>query len=125
MLWVGLPCLHVLTAPFRVSAINVYKIGLPFTQTLARGLLIAFPNEKNILLNSDMSHLDLDHQIRLFVFSDSAVFDKVSTAIGHYGRHAQWAMKMFQILSYSVTAWNNYIPAFLTAIYVKAKRRRI
>ena len=51
MLWVGLPRLHVLTAhvltaPFRVSAINVYKIGLPFTRTLARGLLIAFPNEK-------------------------------------------------------------------------------
>ena len=52
-------------APFGVSAINVYKIDLPFTQTLARdqphGLLIAFPNE-NILLNSDTSHLDLDHQ---------------------------------------------------------------
>ena len=53
-------------APFRVSAINVYKIDLPFTRTLSRdkrgGLLIAFPNEKNILLNSDTSHLDLDHQ---------------------------------------------------------------
>ena len=35
---------------FRVYAINVYKIDLPFTLTLAcdkrRGLLIAFPNEK-------------------------------------------------------------------------------
>ena len=35
---------------FRVSAINVYKIGLLVTQTLAcdqrRSLLIAFPNEK-------------------------------------------------------------------------------
>ena len=41
---------------FRVFAINVYKIGLPFTQTLARdkhcGLLIAFPNY----------HCDLIHQ---------------------------------------------------------------
>ena len=66
-------------APFCVSAMNAYKIDLPFTRTLAldkrRGLLIAFPNEKNILLNSDTSHIDLDHQIRLFVFSDSAVFD--------------------------------------------------
>ena len=54
-------------APVRVSAINVYKVDLPFTRTLAhdkrRGLLIALPNEKNILLNSDTSHLDLDHQI--------------------------------------------------------------
>ena len=53
-------------APFRVSAINVYKIDLPFTRTLSRdkrrGLLIAFPNEKNNFLNSDASHLDLDHQ---------------------------------------------------------------
>ena len=53
-------------APFRVSAINVYKIDLPFTRTLSRdkrrGLLIAFPNEKNNFLNSDTSHLDLDHQ---------------------------------------------------------------
>ena len=72
-----------------------------------------------------MSHLDLDHQIRLFVLSDSAVFDKVSTAIRNYGGHAQRAIKMTRILSHSVAAWNNYIPAFLTAIYVKAKRRRM
>ena len=75
---------------------------------------------KNILLNSIyMLHLDLDHQIRLFVF------DKVSTAIRNYGGHAQRAIKMSRILSHSVIAWNNYIPAYLTAIYVKAKRRRI
>ena len=53
-------------ARFRVSAINVYKIYLLFTRTLAHdkrlGLLIAFPNEKNNLLNSDMSHLNPDHQ---------------------------------------------------------------
>ena len=52
-------------APFHVSAINFYKIDILFTQTLARdqrrGFFIALPNE-NILLNSDMSHLDLDHQ---------------------------------------------------------------
>ena len=37
---------------------------------------------KNILLYSDMSHLDQDHQSDCFVFfSDSAVFHKVSTAI--------------------------------------------
>ena len=45
----GLPRLHVKTTPFRVSAINVYKIGLPFTRTLARdqhrGLQIALPIE--------------------------------------------------------------------------------
>ena len=70
-----------------------------------------------------MSHLD--HQIRLFFFSDSAVFDKVSTAIRNYGGHAQQAIKMIKILSHSVTAWNNYIPAFLTVFYVKAKRRRM
>ena len=52
LIWrlVGLPRLHVSTALFRVSAINVYKIDLPFTQTLAcdklHGLLIAFSNEK-------------------------------------------------------------------------------
>ena len=49
----------------RVSAINVYKIDLPFTRALACdqrcGLLIAFPNENNIL-NSDTSHFHLDHQ---------------------------------------------------------------
>ena len=72
-----------------------------------------------------MSCLDLDHQIRLYVFSDSAVFDKVSTPIRNYGGHAQQAIKVTRILSHSVTAWNNYIPAFLTAIYVKAKRRRM
>ena len=50
-------------------AINVNKIGLPFKRTLACeqccGLLIAFPSEKYCF----------------FVFLDSAVFDKVSTAI--------------------------------------------
>ena len=46
------------------------------------------------IYSSDTSHLDLDHQIRLFVFSDSAVFDKVSTAIRNYGGHAQRAIKM-------------------------------
>ena len=45
----------------------------------------------------------------MFVFSDSAVFDKVSTAIRNYGGHAQRAIKMSRILSHSVTAWNNYI----------------
>ena len=54
--------------------------------------------------------------IRLFVFSDLAVFDKVSTAIRNYGGHAQWNIKMSRILSHSTTAWNNYIPAFLTVI---------
>ena len=36
-------------------------------------------------LNSDTSHLDLGHQSDVFVFSDSAVFDKVSTAIINTG----------------------------------------
>ena len=57
---------------------------------------------KNILLNSDTSHLDLDHQIRLFVFSDSAVIDKVSAAIRNYGSHAKRAIKMSRILSQSL-----------------------
>ena len=43
---------------------------------------------KNNLLNSDMSHLHLDHQSEC-LFS----FDKVSTAIRNYGRHAQRAIK--------------------------------
>ena len=54
--------------------------------------------------------------IRLFVFSDSAVFDKVSITEDMLNR---------RILSHSVTAWNNYIPAFLTFIYGKAKRRHM
>ena len=66
---------------------------------------------KNILLNSDTPHLDLD-----LVFSDSAVFDKVSTAIRNYGGHAQRAIKMSRVLSHSAIAWNNYIPASLTVI---------
>ena len=110
-------------SPFRVSAINIYEIDLPFTQTVARDqhcvLLIAFPNE-NILLNSDTSHLDLDHQ-SVFVSSDSAVFDKVSTAIRNYSGHAQQAIKISRILSRSATALNNYIPAFNGYL----KRRRI
>ena len=98
-------------APFRVSAINVYKIDLPFTRTLSRdkrrGLLITFPNEKNILLNSDTSHLDLDNQ-------SDCLFPQIPlySAIRKYGGHAQWAVKMSRILSHSVTAWNNYFPAF-------------
>ena len=52
--------------------------------------------------------------IRLFVFSDLAVFDKVSTAI-----KVREDMLNRRILSHSVTAWNNYIPAFLTVIYEK------
>ena len=63
---VGLPRLHVQTAPFRVFAINVYKIDVRLHEYLAcdqrRGLLIAFPIMKNILLNSDTPDLDLDHQ---------------------------------------------------------------
>ena len=59
-----------------------------------------------------MSHLDLDHQIRLFVFSDSAVFDKVSTAIRNYGGHAQWAIKCPEYcLAQSLlgTTFNSYL----------------
>ena len=77
--------------------------------------------KKNIILNSDTSRSG--SSIRLFVSSYSAVFDKASTAIRNYGGHTQRAMKMSRILSHSVTAWNNYTPAFLTVIFVKAKRR--
>ena len=59
-----------------------------------------------------MSNLDQDHQSDCLCFSDSAVFDKVSTAIRNYSGHAQWAMKMSRILFHSATALNNYIPAF-------------
>ena len=76
---------------------------------------IIFPNE-NILVNSDTSHLGLDHQSDCLFFSDSAVFDNVSTAIRNYGGHAQRAIKMSGISSQLATAWNNYIPAFLTVI---------
>ena len=50
--------------------------------------------------------------IRLLVFSDSAVFDKVSTAIINYGGHAQQAIKMSRVLSHSATVWNNNIHTF-------------
>ena len=67
---VGLPCLHVYMVPFWFL-----QIGLPFTQTLPwdqhQDLLIAFYNE----------HPALDHQSACLFFSDSAVFDKVLTAI--------------------------------------------
>ena len=83
----------------------------PFTRTLSRdkrrGLLIAFPNEKNILLNSDTSHLDLDHQSD-YLFSQIPLY----SAIRNYGGHAPWAIKMSRILSHSVTALNNYFTAF-------------
>ena len=80
-------------ALFRVSAINIYKIDLPFTQTLSRdkrrSLLIAFPNEKNSFLNSDTSHLDLEHQSDC-LFAQIPLY----SAIRNYGGHAQWAIKM-------------------------------
>ena len=72
-----------------------------------RCLLIAFPNEKNILLNSDTSHLDLDHQSDC-LFSQILLY----YAIRNYGGHAHWAIKMSRILSRSVTAWNIHFPAF-------------
>ena len=56
------------TERFHVFAINVYKIGLPFTQTLAcdqrQGLLIAFPNE-----NPSLGHQSvcLFSQIQLYL----------------------------------------------------------
>ena len=79
---------------------------------------------KNILLSSDTSHLDLDHQsdclfsqIWLYLIKYLLqLFDKVSTAIRNYGGDAQRAIKMSQILSHSAIAWNNHIPAFLTVI---------
>ena len=72
-------------APFRVSAINFYKIDLPFTGTLAcdqrRGLLIAFPNE-NILLNSDTSHLNLHHQSEC-LFSQIQLYSAIRCSMDH------------------------------------------
>ena len=71
----------------------------------------------NILLNSDTSHLDLDHQSDgLFSQIRQYLIKYLSTAIRNYGSHAQQAIKMSQILSHSATAWNNYIPAFLSVI---------
>ena len=55
---------------------------------------------KNILLKSDTPHFDLDHQSDC-VFSDSAVFNKVSTAIRNNSRQAQRAIKMSRVLSHS------------------------
>ena len=62
---------------------------------------------KNIILNSDMLHLDLDHQ-------SDCLFSQIrlSTAIRNYGGHAPRAIKMSRILSHSATAWKNYIPSF-------------
>ena len=78
---------------FHVFAIKVYIIGLPFTQTLAHdqsgGLLIAFPNEKYCL----------------FLFPDSTVFDKVSTAIrttaDMLNRHVSCHKNVLNIVSLS------------------------
>ena len=78
------------------------------------GLSIAFPKE-NVLLNKYVTSRS-GSSIRLLVFSDSAVFYKVSTVIRNYGGNAQPAIKVSRILSHSATAWNNYIPAFLTVI---------
>ena len=49
---------------------------------------------KNILLNSDMSHLDLDHPSD-FLFSQIPLYliKHLSTAIRNYGGHAQKAIK--------------------------------
>ena len=62
----------------------IYKIDLPFTRTIAcgqrHGLLIAFPNEKYSLKQLYVTSRS-GSSISLFVFSDLAVFDKVSTAI--------------------------------------------
>ena len=75
--------------------------------------------------------------ISLFLFSDSVVFDKVSTAIRVMADMLNWqyltiggiflkilcvsgpqrAIKMSWILSHLVTAWSNYILAFLTFIW--------
>ena len=75
----------------------------------------------------------------MFVFSDSAAFDKVSTAIrvkvamlnGHYltigsifqillsiaaADSGSMGQKMSLISSQSVTAWSNYVLVFLTVI---------
>ena len=63
---------------------------------------------KNILYIICNSH------IWIWIFSASAVFDQVSTAIRNYDGHAQpRAVKMSLILSHSATTWNNNIPAFL------------
>ena len=71
---------------------------------------------KNILLNSDTSHLDLDNQSD-FLFSQLRLYlIKYLLQLEITAEHAQRALKMSWILSHSATAWNNYIPAFLTEI---------
>ena len=57
-----------------------------------RDLYIVFPNEKYSLKQWYVTSRS-ESSIRLFVFSYSAVFDKVSTAIRNYGGHAQRAIK--------------------------------
>ena len=65
---IGLPCLHMQTVQFRVFAINVYKIGLPFTLTLPhdqrRGLLMVFSNENPAL---DHQSVCLFSQFQLYL----------------------------------------------------------
>ena len=101
------------------------QIDLPFTRTLARdqrrGLLIAFPNEKYSLKQCYMYATSRSgSSIRLFVFSDRLYLIK-------YLLQLEITEDMLNrgILSHSVTACNNYIPAFLTFVYVKAKRRHM
>ena len=71
--------------------------------------------KKNILLNSDTSYLDLDHQ------SDWLFFQiPLYSAIRNYGGHSQWAIKMSR--SHCL---EQLFSCILTVIYVKAKKRRM
>ena len=87
-----LPRLHMYTLPFRVFVINVYKIGLLFTQTLAGdqrlGLLTAFPNE----------HPNLDHQ-SIFSSSQIRLYLMIRIMVDKLNRHYLTIGSIFHILS--------------------------
>ena len=68
----------------------------------------------NILLNSETSHLDLDHQsvclfsqIRLYLIKELLQLEFWRTCSTNHKNVPNIV---------SVTAWSNYIPAFLTAM---------
>ena len=76
--------------------------------------------KKNVLLNSDTLHLDLDHQSDC-LFSQIPLY----SAIRNYGSHAQWAIKNVPNIVSLSHCLEQLFSCILTVIYVKAKKRRM
>ena len=77
---------------------------------------------KNILLNSDTSHLDLYHQSNCLFAQIRLHLTKylvLSTAIRNYDRHAQRTIKMSRILSHSASIFLHFKQLFKEETHVK------